>query len=81
MNTQKQNIKVYGYTVFDGTLTRQIPEACKIRLDPDVPQKECEACKLDNKIHWCDEHGNKYCTKDILTQKAFKFDVKKWLEY
>lgn len=69
-----------GYTV-DGTQVRQIPERCEIRFYPSVPDSECHSCNLANKVHWCDPDGNKYCTRDILSQKAFEFDLKKWMKY
>ena len=72
---------VYGYTVINGTWINQIPAHCQIRKAPDVPMIECKKCGLDNKVHWCDAEGNKYCTKDILEQKAFAFDVKKWVKF
>ena len=69
-----------GYTV-DGTFVRQIPARCNIRFVPDVPDAECNPCSLATKIHWCDPGGRKFCTKDILQQKAFEFDLKKWMRY
>jgi len=74
-------ITVYGYTVTDGTLVREIPAGCPVRQAPEVPVEECQSCGLDNKVHWCDGTGHKYCTKDILSLEPFEFDIAKWLSY